>query len=127
MPVQLIRSVRQVPLVLIGGLGASVLSMAIFGHLAEEILENEALGLDRAGVYWARRLRRPLLDRLLALVTATGEPWAEGVASAVVASRWMAEQRTADTVTLALALGGGGLINQLLKRFFHRPRPALKL
>ncbi len=118
---------RRVPLVLLGGLGASTLSMAIFAHLAEEILENEALGLDQTGIAWARAHRSPVLDRLLSAVTASGEPWAQAIESALVGGRWTTEHRTADTVTLAFALGGGGLINQMLKRFFRRPRPAQEL
>ncbi len=118
---------RRVPLVLLGGLGASALSMAIFGHLADEILENEALGIDQAGVAWVRAHRSPALDRFFSVVTATGEPWAQAIESALVAGRWTTEGRTADTVTLAFALGGGGLINQILKQFFHRQRPTLAL
>jgi membrane-associated phospholipid phosphatase len=118
---------RHVPLVLLGGLGASVLSMLLFSHLAEEILENEAFAFDTTLVQWARARRSPLLDRLFSAVTATGEPWALALAGVLMALRWLRGHREADTATLALALGGGGLLNEVLKQSFHRPRPALRL
>ena len=90
-------------------------------------LENEALGLDQTGVQWARAARSPLLDRLMAAVTTSGENWALGAVSGLLAVRWLRAQRQADAATLTLAVGGGGLLNQVLKHFFHRSRPALAL
>lgn len=120
-------NVRQLPGVLLGGLGASVFSMLVFGHLAEEILEHETQQIDQVGVQWARAMRSPPLDRFLSAVTATGEPWALTGAGLLVLARGTQSHRQADAVTVALGLGGGGLLNQILKHFFHRPRPALAL
>ena len=54
---------RRVPAILLGGLGASLVSVFIFGKLSEEMLEHEALTLDTEVIGLARRMRSPLADR----------------------------------------------------------------
>ncbi len=121
-------SVKHIPLLVPAGMGASFGAVAAFGALSEEIREGEALALDTEGIALARRMRSSTADRVLGMATATGEPWALTGVCAAVALYWLAQgRRKADVVTLGLALGGGGLVNQVLKHFFHRDRPALQL
>ncbi|HMA37466.1 MAG TPA: phosphatase PAP2 family protein [Chloroflexia bacterium] len=121
------RAARHLPIVLAGGLGASLASVFLFGKLADEVLEHESMTFDTRVVEEAREMRSPALDRAMAAATATGEPWALGAAGLVVALRWHAEGRQADIATAALALLGGSVVNQVLKLLFHRDRPALQL
>ncbi len=116
-----------VPLVVLAGVGATLGAVAAFAKLSEEIMEGQALALDSEGVALARQMRSPLADRVLAVATATGEPWALCSACAPVGLVWLRQGRKADVVVLGLALAGGGAVNQVLKRFFHRDRPALQL
>ncbi len=118
---------KHIPAVLAGGIGASLGSVFLFGKIADAILEHEALAIDTRLVEEAREMRSPALDRAMSAVTAFGEPWALGIAGAIIGVRWGAQGRRADLATGALGLLGGGLVNQVLKLFFHRDRPALKL
>jgi undecaprenyl-diphosphatase len=115
------------PVVLVGGLGASLASVFLFGKIADEILEHEAMTFDTRVVEEARELRSPALDRVMSAFTALGEPWSIGTIGALVALRWRSEGRYADIAGGTLALLGGGVVNQVLKLFFRRDRPALKL
>jgi undecaprenyl-diphosphatase len=63
----------------------------------------------------------------MSAVTTFGEPWALGAIGVLIGADWLLQDRKADLVTWASALVGGGLLNELLKRLFHRARPALKL
>lgn len=119
--------VLPVPAVLVVGIGTSLSSVFLFGKLADEILEHESLALDKRLVEDAREMRSPTLDRAMSVATAFGEPWALGAAGVLVGLDWLAQGRKADLITWASALVGGGLLNELLKRRFHRARPALKL
>ena len=85
------------------------------------------MALDKRLVEDAREMRSPTLDRAMSVATALGEPWALGAAGVLVGLDWLAQDRKADLITWASALVGGGLLNELLKRRFHRARPALKL
>lgn len=121
------KALGRVPLILVGGLSASLAAVALFGKISEEILEREALALDTRIIELTRETRSTGLDRVMSAITATGEPWALALVSGLVGARWLSEHRTADSVTLLLATGGSGLLNQVLKTFFQRPRPTLKL
>lgn len=128
MPNRPLHPAVRVPLVLALGSGASLASIFLFGILADEILENESLAVDERGLALAQQMRSPAADRLFAAITSTGEPWALAAATGLAALRWLPQGRQADTLTLlALGTGGGGVINEVLKHFFHRQRPPLKL
>ena len=109
------------------GVGASLGSVFLFGKLADEILENESMALDTRLVEDAREMRSPTLDKTMSAATALGEPWALGAAGVLIGVDWLLQDRKADLITWASALVGGGLLNEILKRRFHRARPALKL
>ena len=118
---------RRVPLVLVGGLSASLASIFLFGKLSDEILEHEAMAFDSRLVNQAREMRKPELDKVMSVATSAGEPWALALVSGLVGLIWAGKQRYADIVTLLLAVAGGGAVNQVLKTFFRRDRPALRL
>ncbi|MEP6775060.1 MAG: phosphatase PAP2 family protein [Chloroflexota bacterium] len=119
--------VLPLPAVLAVGIGASLGSVFLFGKLADEILENETMALDTRLVEEARETRSPALDKTMSAATALGEPWALGAVGVLIGVDWLVQNRKADLITWASALVGGGLLNELLKRRFHRARPALKL
>ena len=121
------RPFQRVPAVLIGGLGASLASIFLFGKISDEILEREAMAFDSRLVRLARKMRSPSLDKAMSVATAAGEPWALALVSGLAGLIWVKKQRYADVVTLLLATAGGGAVNQVLKTFFRRDRPALRL
>jgi hypothetical protein len=121
------RPIRRVPAILVGGLSASLASIFLFGKISDEILEHEAMAFDTRLVHIGRKMRNPGLDRVMSVATYTGEPWALALVSGLMDLIWVRKQRFADIVTLLLAVAGGGAVNQVLKTFFRRDRPALRL
>jgi undecaprenyl-diphosphatase len=117
----------RVSAILVGGMAASLASVFVFGKISEEVLEKEAMAVDTDGVALARATRSPAGDRVFSVITATGEPWALAITCGAGGLRWLATRRQADAATLALAVGAGGALNQVLKLFFRRDRPPLEL
>lgn len=117
----------RLPATLVGGLVASLASVALFGKVSDEVLEHETMAFDTRLVEEAREMRDPTLDKILSAITATGEPWAICLVSGLVGLRWLREGRQADVATVLLATAGGGVVNQFLKSIFKRDRPAIKL
>ena len=115
------------PATLVGGLAASLASVTLFGKISDEVLEHEAMAFDTRIVEEAREMRDPTLDKVMSVITASGEPWAISLGVGLVGLRWLREGRQADIATLLLAAAGGGAVNQLLKSLFRRERPAIKL
>jgi undecaprenyl-diphosphatase len=117
----------RVPATLVGGLAASLASVALFGKISDEVLEHETMAFDTRIVEEAREMKGPSLDRAMSVITATGEPWAISLVIGLVGLRWLRQGRQADMATLLLASACGGVLNQLLKSLFKRDRPAIKL
>ncbi|MGI8588689.1 MAG: phosphatase PAP2 family protein [Chloroflexia bacterium] len=127
MPNPLAAHPAHVSTVLLAGLGSSLGAVFLFGKIADEVKERQAMAFDVRVVEEAREMRSPALDRAMSAATATGEPWALGLVCGLVALRWRSQDRDADMATLALAVIGGTVVNGILKIAFRRPRPALKL
>ncbi len=112
---------------MLGGVGSSLISVFLFSKVADEILEHDSMAFDTRLVEEAREMRSPALDRVMSASTSFGEPWVLAAATALVALKWKVSGRNADITTGLLGVVGGGVVNQILKLFFHRDRPALKL
>jgi membrane-associated phospholipid phosphatase len=121
------RTLWDVPIVLLGGIGSSVASIIVFGKLSEEVLERESLALDTTLVRVARKTHDEGLDKGMFTITAAGEPGALAIVSGLASLWWLKENRIADVATLLLGALGGSAINQVLKRGFRRKRPTLRL
>ncbi len=78
-------AIRSLPLLVTGGLGASLASAFVFVKLADEVLEREIMGFDTQIVKASRKVRSPALDRAFSAVTALGEPWALWATTGLVA------------------------------------------
>ncbi|MGA7731840.1 MAG: phosphatase PAP2 family protein [Chloroflexia bacterium] len=78
---------------------------------------------DKALVENAGQLRNPALRQGMRLMSALGEPWTLYPVAGLVGARWVATGRKADALTLALSIGGSGLLNKVLKLVVERPRP----
>ncbi len=117
----------RLPATLAGGLAASLLSVALFGKVSDEVLEHEIMAFDIRLIEAVREMRGSALDKAMSVITATGEPWAISLVIGLAGLRWLREGRKADIATLLLATAGGGVVNQLLKSLFKRDRPVLKL
>jgi len=97
----------------------------VFGALAEDVLEHEAIGFDRPVLLFFHHHATPLLDRFNLFWSLVGG--GEGLIpiNAVVLSVLLWRRRWGDFLFWSLANGGSFLLNRAAKQLFGRVRPEL--
>jgi undecaprenyl-diphosphatase len=102
-------------------MGAVFLFVAVAALIAGGATER----LDRSLLLWFNHQAHPRLDMAALELTALGSAWVTGFV-AVVASLFLWQTRHRYSMALLwVALGGGWLLNFVLKTLFDRPRPDL--
>ncbi len=112
---------------LVAGLGASYGTGFILGKLADRTLDRPLFQLDGEVGLGINRRSNSGLDLVMRVASAAGEPWILYPLSGLVALRWLAEDRGADSTALALAVTGSAAVNKLIKLSVNRPRPRFML
>lgn len=98
-----------------------------FGDIAEDMSRDAAKGLlDNSITSWFQAHATPLLTRIARTITFFGSVGFLTAASAVLALAFAMRKSFYRLLALTLAVGGGSLLNILLKHFFHRHRPVLE-
>jgi undecaprenyl-diphosphatase len=113
--------------VLAGGLAATVVSTALLGKVADHFLTPGSLKAQLRELIFARRPRRPLIDPLMNLCSAAGEPFVLYPVSLLALARWAATGRAGAGVLLGVALLGSAGATKGTKLLVQRPRPPLPL
>jgi len=115
---------RSLVLVLGGGLLLAAFSGWMFGALAEDVLARDSMTLYDAGVSrWLLSLATEDSSQFFYMITLLGSPWFIFIASLLM-SGWLAwRKQWLQLSALIFSLGGGTLLNELLKNIFLRPRP----
>lgn len=109
---------------LIWGFSISVLLLAIFAKLSEDLLYNELGTFDRVIGEFIRGFATPSLTRIAIIITNLGSAYIEiGLMLVVGAFLLFRLKHTWETVLLAISLSGAWLLNTILKELFHRARP----
>lgn len=108
----------------------SVTAAWLFIELADEVREGETEAFDRAVLRAFRNpadLNDPLgprrVEEAVRDITALGSMTVLGIFATAVFGFLLFTRRFSALLLLAVALGGGLLLNKLLKSFFERPRP----
>ena len=111
--------------ILVGGAAALVVSLLIFGAIAEDVREQEANALDGMMTPLLHDLASPGLDTLMNGLTTMGSTLVViGLfVVATVVLVWRHHRR--EALFLAVAIGGSVILDEALKLIFHRPRPQL--
>jgi undecaprenyl-diphosphatase len=98
-----------------------------FGDIAEDVSRNVATRLlDERVTSWFHQHATPALTQIARVVTFFGSVGFVAAASSCVAIALMVRKSWYQLLALGLAVGGGSLLNILLKHFFHRQRPVLE-
>jgi undecaprenyl-diphosphatase len=98
-----------------------------FGDIAEDVARDAATRLlDDSITSWFQEHATPLLTRMSRVVAFFGSVIFLTAASAIVGLVFAVRRWGYRLLTLTLAVGGGSLLNLLLKHFFHRQRPVLE-
>jgi undecaprenyl-diphosphatase len=99
----------------------------LFGEIAEDMSRDAATRLlDEHVTSWFHEHATPALTQIARVVTFFGSVGFVTGASFCVAIVLIARKSWYQLLALVLAVGGGGLLNILLKHFFHRQRPVLE-
>ena len=106
------------------GLVVSMLAGWLFGELADEILEQELLTqFDLTFGEGLLSLVSEPVSQLFFAITMAASPFVL-IPGVVLVNLWLVNRRRiADAVMMAVAVGGGAVINLTLKVLFGRPRP----
>lgn len=109
----------------LGGLCVAFGLALLFAKLASEVFERESVALDNAVSLWAHSIANPGLDTIFSFFTFSGSILSVCVLTVVgfLLLHWRNHYYFAWL--LAFSVGGSVALNQALKFFFQRPRPAL--
>lgn len=106
------------------GLAAIMLGAGLFSGIAEEVAENDPLvDLDQSLSRWLHARADPPFTRSMLLASFAGYELVI-MLSVALGVLWLARRRWYELSLLLLAVGGGGILNTLLKLFYGRARPA---
>jgi undecaprenyl-diphosphatase len=119
----LVGVIRQMGLYATIGLTGAVITAKLFEELAEGIFKKESEALDHRFSLWVHSLANPVLDKIFKFFSTIGS--IASVVGLTVLSFWILVKRHHPHAAwlLAMATGGGLILNQILKFFFRRPRP----
>jgi len=109
---------------LIWGLSLSILLLALFARLSEDLLYHELGTFDRVVGEFIRGFASPPLTSVAMILTNLGSAYSEiGLMFVVGAFLLFRFKHTWETVLLVISLIGAWLLNTILKELFHRARP----
>lgn len=106
---------------------AVLLPMLVFGKIAYEIVEREAIGFDHPIQIWAHSYESTALDSWMLGATMFGSPPLMTLLCGVVTVFLWRKKRRGDLAFFLVATVGAGLLNLAAKRVFGRARPDLWL
>ena len=104
---------------------AVLLPMLVFGKIAHEITEREAIGFDLPIQLWAHSYENPSLDAWMLAFSMFGSPGLMALFCGAASFYLWMKQRRADLLFFLVATIGAGLLNQIGKLSFRRVRPDL--
>lgn len=98
-----------------------------FGEIVEDVSRDAATRLlDERVIAWFQDRASPVLTRIAWIVTALGSIAFLTASSIVTAYALLRRGFTYRFLAVVVTMGGGSLLNILLKQFFQRQRPVLE-
>ena len=121
-----VNRLQAVGITLLAGLLFSAAIVIVFGLLAREVFLTARAGpLDRQVTLFVRGLQSPFRDNLALLLTFFGSHLFLIPATILVALVLRAKGHAVSALLFFASVGGGFVLNALLKITFHRARPDL--
>jgi undecaprenyl-diphosphatase len=121
----LLTLLRQTGVYIVVGLGGALLLLYLFSELTEDLLRNEFASLDDNFELWIHGFANPTLDFIFNVFTTLGGGWGISILTGLTLLVLALKRHYYSAIMVALAVGGGLLINLVLKNLFQRPRPEL--
>lgn len=117
--------IRHMSLFAVIGLTGAVGLAKLFEELAEGIFRKESTQLDNNFSLWLHGFANPILDKIFKFFTTIGSIASVIIMTILSFGLLIKGKHPHAAWLVALATGGGVLLNQVLKFFFRRPRPLL--
>lgn len=108
------------------GMALAILLISLFGKLAEDLIYQELTVFDSVISKFIAGFNTPETTQFMKLITTLGST--KILIPATFLAIFMLNNRKKnkwDSIMMLVALGGGLLLNQLLKWVFQRPRPSI--
>lgn len=113
-------------LLLVLGFGLIYTSLALFSVISEGVVNESIRAMDDAVVHFLMYFSSPFLQDALTLVTEMGSLLAIGTVSLlIILYLWYKGKDKRSILFYLIAMGGGGLLNLLLKEFYRIDRPSI--
>lgn len=113
-------------LLLLVGFGLAGLFITLFAESAEEVMEQEFLFFDQLVIRLLQSAESPSLDTAMVIITELGSvPFLTTLSIITVIMLWVRFKDKWGILFFVLAIGGGGLLTSLLKRYYGRTRPSI--
>jgi membrane-associated phospholipid phosphatase len=121
----LLALLRQVGVYIVVGLGGALVLLYLFSELTEDLLRNEFSNLDNNFELWIHSFANPALDLFFNFFTTIGGFTGIAILTVLSFGFLLWRRHFFSGIMLLLAVGGGVIINLVLKELFRRPRPEL--
>ncbi len=108
---------------LAAGLAAAAVALFLFTLLAREMSEGDTMRVDTAIRHAVHGLASPRLTAVVWAATELGSPAVIVLGTLVASAVFLRLARTRAAILLLITMAGAEALDQLLKLFFHRPRP----
>ena len=112
-------------LVVLVGFVTLLACLAIFGAIAQDVHNQEAIALDAIMTPLLHSYASPQLDTVMWAITTLGSTFVVGPLFVIAEVALLRVKRRREALFLAIALIGSVIMNGLLKLVFQRPRPDL--
>lgn len=109
--------------VLTAGAIAAIFLLFISAGIIDEVLEQETEWFDRMIYDWLHRLHSETMTADVIFLTHMGSAFRVIPIYAFILIVLLIWRKRAEALVLTLALGGGGMLNYVLKQVFRRSRP----
>jgi undecaprenyl-diphosphatase len=117
------RLIERLTLPLLLGLVSAVVSLVLFGALAEEMLEGDTRQFDTTVRLFVHAHSSPPLTAIMEFFTLLGSPLSVSIIAAGSCLALWLKGHTLRSILIAITTIGGSLLMWILKLAFHRHRP----
>jgi membrane-associated phospholipid phosphatase len=111
--------------VVLVGFAALLLCLAVFGAIAQDVHNQEAIALDAIMTPLLHSYASPTLDTIMWTFTTLGSTLFVAPLFVIAEAALLYRRRRREALFLAIAIIGSVIMNALLKLVFQRPRPEL--
>ena len=113
-------------ILMLAGIGISILFIFFFTKIAEEILEQEVHAFDTTIIDFLKSIESSILDQIMIFVTELGSVWFLALCSVIsIITLWFKYNDKWGILLFIIGIGGGGLLTKLLKYYYERGRPSI--